>query len=413
MIVREIKRKRDQRRKRVAAYCRVSTNLDSQEESLETQISNYTRQIQGNAEWDFAGIYADEGLSGTKTENRVQFTQMIQDAVDGKIDLILCKSVSRFSRNVVECQRYLKFLSGNGVHVRFERDNIDTSEPSSNMRLTFLSAIAQSESESISENIKWANRQRVRRGVYNLGNNRILGYDTDNTGKLVPNQQAWIVREVYRRFLEKENFRQIADGLTQMGARPLHSRGIGSKSGFRPETLRYMLKNETYVGDKRLQKQPPINFLTKRPETGKEYESNYLANDHAAIIDRKTWEAVQERLKEQEKEIASGIYRKGKKHHFLYGKAFCGVCGAPYTRKTYQSGGVNYKAWNCRERQRGEKGNGCRNKIVREEELMKRIGKEMGWEWEGKVQEEKFCEVVERVEIFESRVVVRRKEELK
>ena len=143
-----IPRKRDLHKKRVAAYCRVSTLLEEQEDSFETQVSYYKAFIEANDEWEFAGIYSDE-KSGTKAENRPGFQKLVRDALDGKVDYILCKSISRFSRNIVDCQKYVKLLHGNGVDVKFEKENLDTASPSCSMMLSFLSAIAQDESRSI------------------------------------------------------------------------------------------------------------------------------------------------------------------------------------------------------------------------------------------------------------------------
>lgn len=188
MKITKIPRKRDQHKKRVAAYCRVSTLLEKQEESFEAQVSYYSIYIETHSEWEFAGIYSDE-KSGTKAENRQGFQKLIQDALDGKVDYILVKSISRFSRNIVDCQKYVNLLKANGVYVRFEKEGLDTANASSSMVFSFLSVIAQNEAKTISDNVKWGYRQRFQRGEYNLGNNRIFGYDTIG-GKLVPNKDA-------------------------------------------------------------------------------------------------------------------------------------------------------------------------------------------------------------------------------
>ena len=191
MKISVIQRERDQHKARVAAYCRVSTTLENQEDSYEEQVRYYTGYIQANEDWEFAGIYSDE-KSGTKASNRDGFQNLIRDAIDGKVDRILVKSVSRFSRNMVECQKYVKILKGNGVDVRFEKENLDTADPSCTMMFSFLAAIAQDESRSISENVKWAYRERFKRGEYNLGNNRILGYDSvDASSRCILRGRRW------------------------------------------------------------------------------------------------------------------------------------------------------------------------------------------------------------------------------
>ncbi len=286
--------KYEQKRKRVAAYCRVSTLMDSQEESLHAQIDYYESYISGNPEWEYAGIYSDE-KSAAKTANRPGFQQMLQDASHGNLDIVLVKSISRFSRNVVDCQKYMELLTRYGVELHFEKEHINTADSSGNMLLSLLSVIAQDESRSISENVKWSYRERFKRGEYNLGNHRILGYDTADR-RLVPNEDVWIVKLIYQLFLEGKTYRQIARHVQKAGGKRLRSDRPMSNS-----TILRILQNETYVGDKLLQKQAPVNFLTKQPEKRSAYESNYLMNDHEAIIDRETWEKVQEILGERKR----------------------------------------------------------------------------------------------------------------
>ena len=340
MNIIRISRKRDRHKKRVAAYCRVSTLLEEQEDSIETQSNYYQSYIASHEDWDFAGIYSDE-KSGLDAEKRKGFQQMIKDALEGRVDYILVKSVSRFSRNVVDCQKYLNLLHGNGVDVYFEKENINTADQSSSMLLSIMSVFAQNESKSISENVKWSIRERVKRGEYNLGNNcnnRMLGYDSIG-GKLIPNQDAGIIRVIFSLFLEG---RTVAD-IQKL----LASHGVVGKNG-KPLTasgITYILTNETYVGDKLLQKRAPKNMLTKQPEKGmakkgakngvthgtekgrgigiakmmeietakgagkertkkRAYDSNYLVDDHAGIISRAVWKATQRKLQMRKAEIA-------------------------------------------------------------------------------------------------------------
>ena len=394
-----IPRKRDLHKKRVAAYCRVSTLLEEQEDSFETQVSYYKAFIEANDEWEFAGIYSDE-KSGTKAENRPGFQKLIRDALDGKVDYILCKSISRFSRNIVDCQKYVKLLHGNGVDVKFEKENLDTASPSCSMMLSFLSAIAQDESRSISENVRWAYRERFKRGEYNLGNNRILGYDSVD-GKLVPNQDADAVRLIYTMYLEGKNIEAIRRLLADYGVRTRKGTLISHND------ILYILKNETYRGDKLLQKQPPKDFLTKKPDKRAHYESYYLEGDHEAIVEPVMWDAVQEKLK-QKKEIESAVGHRGGQPHFLYGLIFCDECGAPMTRRTLKAyDGSSYKAWTCRERHKGRKGNGCTCRTIRETDLLASICVQMGWE---KVTEEKLGEI-ERVMVSDDGVEIVKKPE--
>lgn len=348
-------------KKRVAAYCRVSTLREDQVESFETQRRYYTDLIESHPEWEMVKIYADRH-SATKAENRPGFQEMAADAQARKLDVILCKSISRFSRNVVDCQRYTKWFQTLGVTVIFEEQDIRTDDPTSDFVLSMMAAVAQDESHSISMNVQLAYENRFARGEYNLGNNRILGYDCVD-GVLVPNKDAWIVREAFKRFIEGESYRQIAKNLEAMGAQCLHS-----KRGFGVETLRYMISNETYVGDKRLQKKAPVDYLTKKPDPNRKVESKYLWDEHEAIVDRETWDKAQEILEERKELAKKGIRKTNREHHFLYGKVFCGECGAPFLRRTFKAAGGSkgkstYKAWNCRNRQKGKDEKSMRHSI--------------------------------------------------
>ena len=373
--------------KRVAAYARVSTNKEQQEESYETQKAVYQKMIEETPGWEFAGIYADKGKTATSVKRRPGFQQMIADAEAGKIDIILVKSISRFSRNVGNCQEYVDRLRINDVTVIFEKENIRTDDPTSNFTLAMIGAISQDESNSIGLNRRWAYQQRFARGEYNIGSNRILGYDTVD-GKLVPNQDAWIIREIFELFLSGESYSGITKKLAKKGAKTLRG------GDFTVEAIRYILGNETYVGDKHLQKQPPTDYLTHQPVKSAEYKDYYLTDDHEGIIDRETWDKVQEIRKNFKEKLKKGVIGAGE-HHFLYGKVFCGDCGAPFVRRTLKTtGGVYYKAWNCRERQKGKKGNGCRCRFISEDQLIQEITQALGWD---EMDEVRFAETVKRV----------------
>lgn len=277
--------------KHVAAYCRVSTQRDEQEESFETQKAIYAKFINDNPNWQLVKIYADRH-SATSIKNRPGFISMMSDAESGKLDLILVKSISRFARNVVDCQQYIQRLSTFGCHVYFEKENLHTNDPTSSFILSLLSAVAQDESHSTSLNVRLSYESRFKRGQYNLGNNRILGYDCDSKGKLIPNGDAWIIEEIYSQFLQGKMYREIADILAMKGAKTHRD-----KEKFSIATIRYILSNETYVGDKLLHKNPPNDYMTKRPDHACKYEPVYLRQDHKAIISRIMWEEVQQVLK--------------------------------------------------------------------------------------------------------------------
>jgi len=360
MQITRIPAQRENKKTRIAVYCRVSTKMEEQEDSLETQQAAYTDLISMRSDWELVGIYSDS-LSGLSAEKRPEFMRMINEALEGKIDRILCKSVSRFSRNVAECKKYTDMLKLKNVIVEFEKEHISTADTTSAFLFSLMSAIAENESRSISENIRWGYRERFKRGEYNLGNNRILGYDCVD-GKLVPNQDADTIRLIYTMFLQGSNVEEIIRKLTGMGVMTRNDTPLGRNG------ILYILRNEAYKGDKQLQKRPPKNFITKKPDPTIPFESKYLENDHEAIVSRSVWDAVQRKL-EENKAIEEVVGHRGGQPHFLYGKVFCGECGAPMTRRTVNGpGGGKIKTWICREKR---KGSGCKCRNVKEEELLK------------------------------------------
>ena len=360
MQITRIPAQRENKKTRIAVYCRVSTKMEEQEDSLETQQEAYTNLISMRSDWELVGIYSDS-LSGLSAEKRPEFMRMINEALEGKIDRILCKSVSRFSRNVAECKKYTDMLKLKNVIVEFEKEHISTADTTSAFLFSLMSAIAENESRSISENIRWGYSERFKRGKYNLGNNRILGYDTVN-GKLVPNEDADTIRFIYTMFLQGNTVEEIIRKLNDMGVTTRFGNPL-SRNG-----IIYILRNEAYKGDKQLQKKAPKNFITKKPDPTIPFESKYLENDHEAIVSRSVWEAVQTKL-DRNKEIAEVVGHRGGLPHYLYGKVFCGACGAPMTRRTVTGpGGGKIKTWVCREKR---KGSGCKGRNVKEEELLK------------------------------------------
>ena len=328
---------------------------------------------------------------------------MIADGLDDKLDLILVKSISRFFRNIVDCQQYVKRLQAKGVEVYFEREHLSTMDPSAEMLFSLMGAIAQNESRSISEHMKWSLQKRFERGEYRLGSNKVLGYDTNKEGELVPNEDAWIIRMAFQLFSEGKGYTEIAQHLTSVGAHRLRSERPMAVS-----TIQHMVRNEIYVGDRRLQKQAPRDFLSKRIDPTKEYKSYYLTDDHEPIVDRETWNKVQHILAETKLLVSMGVSSKGKNHHVLFGRVFCGVCGAPYLRRTLpgrlEPGEVKsyHKVWNCKTRQMGKAGNGCKNDFIGEDELLRRITQQLGWE---SFDEQLFTQTVRRVDILSKRVL--------
>ena len=345
MIIRKVEKPVISKTKRAAAYCRVSTVI--QTESYETQLAVYRSMIESDPNLSFAGIYADKGKSGTNIKSRPGFQQMLADADAGAFDILYVKSISRFARNVGDCQKYVDELRRKDITIIFERENIRTDDPTSNFSLALIAAVSQDESHSISKNVSMGYRERYSRGVSNLGNNRILGYDTVK-GKLAPNQDAWIIREIFARFAAGEGYKAIAKALTEKGAKTIHGKPMSI------EAIRYIVSNETYVGDKHLQKEPPKDYITHLPDPNEYAPDYYLKDDHEPIIIRELWEKAVERVEYYKAGLKLGMRNAGE-HHFLYGKVFCGDCGAPFLRRTISPiSGDRFKAWNCRERQKGE-----------------------------------------------------------
>ena len=256
MKISRIPAKRENKKVRVAVYCRVSTKREEQEDSLEAQQAAYTELISLRSDWELVGVYTDS-LSGLSAEKRPEFMKMIDEAMAGNIDRILCKSVSRFSRNVAECKKYADLLRTRNVAVEFEKENLRTDDPTSSFIFSLMAAIAENESRSISENIRWGYQERFKRGEFNLGNNRILGYDTVD-GKLVPNKDADVIRLIYTLFLRDMNIDELIRTLTNLGVKSRNDNPLSRNA------IIYILKNETYKGDKLLQKQPLRNFITKK-----------------------------------------------------------------------------------------------------------------------------------------------------
>ena len=351
-------------KKKVAAYARVSTLSEDQEESYETQVRYYTSLIEATEGWGLVEIYADQGITGTSAAKRPQFLRMLDDARAGKMDLILCKSISRFSRNFVEAQKFVHELKAINVEIRFEKEGISSFDPGSDLIFSLMAAMAQEESRSISENVKWSYRRMAEKGIRHIGSNRILGYDEVH-GKLTPNKDAWIVRLIFEEYAAGKAPSEIVAHLTEQGAQRLRS-----DKPFIWSAALVILQNEVYAGDRLIQKAPPQNYLTKEPDPTEAYDSKYIRDDHEAIVSRDVWEKAQNRLKKERETREKGLNIRNTSH-FLYGKVFCPECGEPYKRYTARRGnGQHYKTWRCRGHVNGS---GCRNRHIEEKELFQGI----------------------------------------
>ncbi|MDY5779969.1 MAG: recombinase family protein [Succinivibrionaceae bacterium] len=266
---------------RVAAYCRVSTDTDEQATSYEAQVEHYTKYIKQNPAWDCAGIYADDGISRTNTKKRESFNRLIKDCMDGKIDMVLTKSISRFARNTLDCLNYIRKLKDKNIAVFFEKEGINTLDAKGEVMLTIMASLAQQESESLSQNVRLGFQYRFQQGKVMVNHNRFLGYDKDENGKLIINKaEAEVVKRIYREYLEGQSYYSIGRGLTNDGIKT-----AAGKTKWLASTLRKILSNEKYMGDALLQKTITTDFLTKKRVINHGIAPQYyVEEDHEAII---------------------------------------------------------------------------------------------------------------------------------
>lgn len=272
--------------KNVVAYVRISTLQEKQMDSFENQKEYYETYIRSIPTWNYAGIYADEGLSGRSTKNRIEFNRMINDAVEGKIDIIIVKSISRFSRNIIDVQKYLQLLRIHNVEVIFDKERLSSFNRNAELILNTLALCAEQESKAISDNIKWTYQRLGKQGIRHLGSNKVLGYD-EIDGVLVANERAETIRFIYTSYDQGLSIGEIIEKLYEQGERTLYG-----KDKFSHAAIKYILRNEIYVGDRIIQKNAPKDFYTKKPGREK-YDSIYIKDDHEPIISRNIWERVQ------------------------------------------------------------------------------------------------------------------------
>jgi len=249
--------------KRVAAYARVSTDSEEQQTSYTAQVDYYTKYIKERADWQFISVYTDEGISAVNTKKRDGFNTMIADALAGKIDLIVTKSVSRFARNTVDSLVTVRKLKEKGVEVYFEKENIYTLDSKGELLITIMSSLAQEESRSISENITWGQRKRFADGKVSLPYKSFLGYEKGEDGlPQIVEKEAEIVRQIYRLFMEGKTPRKIATILTEQGIKTPKGKEI-----WQVTTILSILTNEKYKGSALLQKKFTVDFLTKKQKS--------------------------------------------------------------------------------------------------------------------------------------------------
>ena len=334
-------------KRRVAAYARVSTDSDEQFTSYEAQIDYYTNYITKRDDWVFVKVYTDEGISGTNTKNRDGFNEMISDALAGKIDLIITKSVSRFARNTVDSLVTVRTLKENHVEVFFEKENIYTFDSKGELLITIMSSLAQEESRSISENVTWGQRKRFADGKVSMPYKRFLGYDKGVNGQPVINkEEAEIVRLIYKLFLK---------GKTPNGiCKHLESLGIPTPSGkakWSQTTVRSILQNEKYKGDALLQKKYTVDFLTKKQKVNEgEVPQYYVEGSHPAIISAVDFDAVQAEIARRQ-----ALGRSYSGSNIFASKLICGDCGCFYGKKTWHSNDIyRREVWRCNNKFNGK-----------------------------------------------------------
>lgn len=356
---------------RMAAYCRVSTDQEDQLSSFEAQCTYYNSYIDKNPDYEMAGIYADEGLSGTNTKKREQFNRMIEDCKAGKVDIIITKSISRFARNTLDCLNFVRLLKELGIGVIFEKENIFTLDGKGEVLMSILASLAQDESRSISENSTWGIRRRFEQGKLHINTTKFLGYDKDDNGNLIINEeQAKVVRRIYQDYLNGKGPNRIAKDLEREGV--INWNG---KTKWYESTVRKILSNEKYKGDALLQKTYTIDYLSKkRAENNGEVPMYYVEDSHPGIIEKDMWEAVQLEMERRrafaEKHGITRLDYSNDTNPFA-GKVICGECGGLFGRKVWNSTNKKLRRviWQCNHKYE-EKGKVlCKNRHVDEELL--------------------------------------------
>lgn len=334
-------------KRRVAAYARVSTDSDEQFTSYEAQIDYYTQYIKKRDDWEFVKVYTDEGISGTNTKRREGFNEMVADALAGKIDLIVTKSVSRFARNTVDSLVTVRKLKEHHVEVFFEKENIYTFDSKGELLITIMSSLAQEESRSISENVTWGQRKRFADGKVTMPFKHFLGYDRGEGGVPVINEkEAEVVRMIYRLYLEGKTAAGICKHLMSLGIPT-----PGGKTKWVQGTVMSILQNEKYKGDALLQKKFTVDFLTKKQKVNEgEVPQYYVEGSHPAIITAMDFDRVQAEIARRQR-----LGRSYSGSSIFASKLICGDCGGFYGKKVWHSSDAYRKeVWRCNSKFKGE-----------------------------------------------------------
>lgn len=352
------------RKKKVCVYARVSTDELDQENSYSTQISEYTKIIQENPEWEFAGIYADKGFSGTSINAREQFKQMIDDCYKGKIDLILTKSISRFSRNTVDCLNIVRELRNHKIEIFFEKENLYSSDNKIDLLLSILTSVAQEEARNISENIKWSIRRGFAQGKLKMNTSNFLGYNKDKKGELIIDKEdAKTVRLIFNLYLCGYSYNNITFFLEDMK----RLNGVKREKWY-AANIGKILRNEKYKGDALLQKTVVLDYLTHKQVINKGHEKQYYIKDnHNPIIPKDIFDLVQTTLKEKNDESKSSTLKhiSPLNENYLSGIVYCGKCNHTMTTAyvSINKKKIYYKILKCAH---NRKQHGCSNTIKEE-----------------------------------------------
>ena len=333
----------------MAAYCRVSTEQEEQQNSYQVQIAYYTDLINRKKEWTLAGIFADEGISGTQAKKRPEFLKMIRLCKKQKIDIVITKSISRFARNTVDCLEYVRQLKDLGIGVIFEKENINTMTMTSEFMIALYGSFAQAESESISKNVSWGKQKAYAEGKVAFQYSKLLGYQKGADGKpeIVPDE-AETVHLIYELFLDGLSFTRIKNALESKGKLTAMGNQIWSESN-----IKSILKNEKYVGDVLLQKTFTVDCITKKVVKNNGERPMYLVtNHHAPIIDRDTFNRVQQELarRSSKRKVSDKTTTEQGKYSSKYALSellICGNCGTLYRRCTWTAGGKKQIVWRC------------------------------------------------------------------
>lgn len=377
-------------RKRVAAYARVSMESERLQHSLSAQVSYYSGLIQKNPAWEYVGVYADDGVTGTKAEARMEFNRMLADCEAGRIDIILTKSISRFARNTVDLLSTVRHLKELGISVQFEKERIDSLSEDGELMLTLLASFAQEEVRSLSDNVKWGTRKRFEKGIPN-GKFQIYGYRWDGDHLAIEPEEAKIVKLIYDNFLNGLSAETTEKQLAEMGVKSYKGQHFGNTS------IRQILGNITYTGNLLFQKEYVIDPISKKSKVNRgELPQYWVENTHEAIIPMEVYQAVQAE-KARRRELGA-LANWSINTSCFTSKIKCGCCGKSYqrsNRKGRKDPNADYTIWVCGTRRKSGNAH-CRNKDIPEAMLKQACADVLGLE---KFDESVFSEQIERIEV--------------